>query len=269
MRTSYIRYKFNLRSLQISFLSLFLLCSLSAQSQHKNSKTNKTIEQSRLNLPEYDNRLFSYGFTIGLHLSALRPKFADVSSYLPAGSQAPFVQYDDGAGTPVYNIENTQSFGFSLGFLGNLRAAQYLDIRFMPRVGFYDFGITYLDGEGEQNRLDPPPDFTTLDLSLSAKFKSTRRGNYRMFLTAGATPMINVSSKKKLEEASKFLSVKGNNLTADVGFGVDIYFPLFKFSPEVRYSYGIPDLKASNEGQFDPNFSSLGSQVWALYLVFN
>lgn len=260
MYTTNLWYKLNLRSLQVAvgLLLLLFLVNGSLQAQQK-KQTNKTIEQSRLNLIEYDDRLLTYGFTLGLHTSALRPKF----------SSAAFRIDDEGA-PAISNIETPHAFGFSIGFLGNLRAAQYLDLRFMPRVSFYDYNIRYYNiNEGEWQVPDRQAQFTTLDLPLSVKFKSARRGNYRMFFTAGATPMLNVSSKKKIEESSEFLSVEGNNLTADLGFGVDIYFPLFKFSPEVRYSQGIPNLKSGTEGKFDSNFDSFTSRVLALYLVFN
>jgi hypothetical protein len=256
MQTAYLRNKLYLRSLQIITLLVGICLLNPAIAQNK-----KSIEKSRVNLPNYDERTLTYGFTIGLHTTSLRPRF----------SSGTFVEYDSGLPTTdtLLYIETPQKFGFSIGFLGSLKAAQYLDIRFMPQVSFFDYPITFLDKNGEEGEPERPVDFTTMDLPLSLKFKSSRRGNYRMFFTAGATAQLDLTSKKKSEERSEFLTVQGDNLTADVGFGVDIYFPLFKFSPEIRYSYGLVDLKGGNSGVYDPNFEGMSSQKIGLYLVFN
>lgn len=210
--------------------------------------------QSRDNLIGYDDRLFSYGFTLGIHTSSLRLKFAD----------------DFNLNDTTANIVAPNGVGFSIGFLTNLRLAQYLDLRLMPKVGFYQYSVDqqFVNPDYEDETFFA--DFTTIDLPLLLKYKSQRRGNFRMFYVGGVTPTVDVTGKKKREEnEERGLSLKGDNLSVELGFGTDIYFPLFKFSPEIRYSYGVMNFLNPNQQDIGQSFSRVGTQSISLYLVFN
>lgn len=214
------------------------------------------VMRSRENLQGYDQRLFTYGFTLGVHSSALRLRFSDTFT------QAPL----DG----VANITSPNGFGFSIGFLGNLKLAQYLDVRLMPKVSFYQYSIDmqFTDpGRADENHF---ADFTTIDLPLMLKFKSARRKNFRMFYVAGVSPMIDVTGKKKREEnQEEGLRISGDNLALEVGFGTDVYFPFFKFSPEIRYSHGLVNVLNNSQNEIGQAFHRIGTQSISLYLVFN
>lgn len=210
--------------------------------------------KSRDNLVEYDERLFSYGFTLGVHSSSLRLKFSDK-----------FNKNDTTA-----NIVAPNGVGFSIGFLTNLRLAQYLDIRIMPKVGFYQYSVDQQFVNPDYRDENFFADFTTVDLPLMLKYKSQRRNNFRMFYTGGVTPTVDVTGKKKREEnEERGLSLKGDNLSVELGFGTDVYFPLFKFSPEIRYSYGVMNFLNPRQQDIGQSFSRVGTQSIALYLVFN
>lgn len=211
-------------------------------------------------LPNYDNRFVTFGFSLGGHTSTLRPEFSQEFTR-------------DGAFRDTLNILPANAFGFSIGFLGNFRAADHLTIRIMPKVAFYDYKLSFdmADTSPDAPVADPVVvDFTTVDIPISLKFMSMRRGNHRMFLAGGVTPIIDVTGKKKKEENMEAgLRLSGDNLTADVGFGGDFYFPLFKFSPEIRYSYGLRDVLDKKNDQVGRAFDRLGTHMIGIYLVFN
>ena len=248
MQTSFPWNKLNLYRQKVVLFSLFgfLLLSLPAYSQNP--------ARSRENLPEYDERLLSYGFTLGVHSSALRLRFAD--QFTKNGE--------------IANIVARNGGGFSIGFLTNLRLAQYLDVRLMPKVGFYQYSIDYQFTDPDIEAENFFADFTTIDLPLMMKYKSQRRGNYRMVYVGGVTPTIDVTGKKQRQEnEEEGLRLKGDNLALELGFGTDVYFPLFKFSPEIRYSYGLINVLSNNQNEVGQNFRRMGTQSISLYLIFN
>lgn len=245
MEISRFRHQCHLHGYQIAFIFLMLLGTFSAQAQ----------ESREYNLPNYDNRFVTFGFTLGGHTATLRPKFSPTFAS----------QFQD-----TLNILPANAFGFSIGFLANFRAAEYLNVRIMPKVAFYDYKLLFETSADEVPGDPLVADFTTVDLPISLKFVSQRRENHRMFVTAGITPVIDVTGKKTKEENYESgLRISGNNLTADLGFGADFYFPLFKFSPEIRYSYGVKDVLESKTTQVGRAFDGLGTHIWAVYLVFN
>lgn len=249
MEISSFWHKCHLCSYKIALLLLLSLVSKVA-----------TAQASReYYLPTYDDRFVTFGFTLGGHTSTLRPKFSKTFV-----NQAQF--------RDTLNILPANSFGFSIGFLANFRAAEYLNIRVMPKVAFYDYKLSFQtrSNASAEPTKDVVADFTTVDIPISLKFRSMRRGNHRMFLTGGVTPIIDVTGKKKKEENFESgLRLSGDNLTADVGFGADFYFPLFKFSPEIRYSYGVKDILDNKTNNVGRAFDRMGSHIVAFYLVFN
>lgn len=263
MQTSYFWNKLHLYSNKIAGFSLLvLLLSTGAAYGQAPAVTNsygeKRTSHSRENLIGYDDRLLTYGFTLGVHSSTLRIKFSDEFTET------------NGRFDSVANIVSPNGFGFSIGFLASLRAAQYLDVRLMPKVGFYQYSVDLQDTHAETPDQNYFADFTTIDLPLMLKFKSQRRQNFRMFYVGGITPTIDVTGKKQREENSEDgLRLTGDNLSMELGFGADFYFPLFKFSPEIRYSYGLVDVLQNNQNDVGQAFQRLNTQGISLYLIFN
>ena len=80
-------------------------------------------------------------------------------------------------------------------------------------------------------------------------------------------PAIQASGNKDDEEERK-LQTAGFNLSGEFGFGFDIYFPLFKFAPEIRFSKGLLNLLQEDKFGYDDGIKSLRANVVTLYLNF-
>ena len=132
----------------------------------------------------------------------------------------------------VYSVEADWSPGFSLGFIVNYRITDLLDFRLTPKVAFYEHKLRYryTDETPTEEKL---VETTMVELPILLKYKSERRGNIRMYMVGGVKPALEASGKKQVENRSSSLGVTGTNLSLEAGFGFDLYYPLFKFSPEV------------------------------------
>lgn len=209
--------------------------------------------QVGINNPNYDDRFISYGFLIGLHTSAYQLKYSDdfVSRSLDS----------------VYSITPRWSGGFSLGFIVNMKVADFLDLRLLPTVAFYEHSLEY-------QRLDLPVidelvETTVVELPILLKYKSERRGNVRMYFVGGIKPGFEASGKNDVESAGDDnLDIKEFNLSLDAGFGLDLYYPLFKFSPEIRFSRGIHNMLGAGENKFSAGIDRLNTNTITLYFLF-
>lgn len=246
MQNTHIWHQFHLygKKVVFSLLLLFLLVP-----QIKAQHYNKTE-----NLPNYDNRWLHYGFLIGIHSSSLRMQYSDafVSDELDS----------------LHSIMAPNSFGFSLGLIANVRLADYLDLRLLPEVVFYENRMEYNTVSGAQTRIDRQLiESTFVEFPILLKYKSVRRGNSRMYLVGGIEPGIEATGKKDEAEGEK-LSIKGSNLSLQLGFGMDIYFPLFKFSPEIRFSRGLVNALSSESNRYSQPIDRLVTNTVTLYLLF-
>ena len=55
---------------------------------------------------------------------------------------------------------------------------------------------------------------------------------------------------------------------ADAGVGFDLYFPLFKFSPELRFSKGLLNVIGDDASVFKEPLSRLNTNTIQVYLIF-
>ncbi|HEY9489524.1 MAG TPA: porin family protein [Chryseosolibacter sp.] len=205
------------------------------------------------NNPNYDERKLSYGFLIGLHSTAYQIKYSDR-----------FVTPDL---DKVYSVEPGWSAGFSLGFIVNYRVTDLLDFRLTPKVAFYEHTLRYryTDETPTEEKL---VETTMVELPVLLKYKSERRGNIRMYMVGGVKPGLEASGKKDMENASTELGIKGVNLSLEAGFGFDLYYPLFKFSPELRFSRGIVNILENTTNQYGEALQRVNTNTITLYLLF-
>ncbi|MEQ9442490.1 MAG: porin family protein [Cyclobacteriaceae bacterium] len=207
------------------------------------------------NLPNYDNRWLHYGFAIGMHSSNFR------------------IQYSDSFTAPsmdsLQSVMPANSFGFSLGLIANFRLADYLDLRVTPEVVFYENRLDYRYIQGGQLVTDQQiVESTFIEVPILFKYKSVRRGNHRMYLIGGVEAAIEATGKDSGGNESDRLLIESNNLSLQAGFGLDVYFPLFKFAPELRYSRGLLNILSDNENRYSQPLTQVAVNTITLYLLF-
>jgi hypothetical protein len=204
---------------------------------------------ARKNNPFYDEkRKITYGFLIGLHTTAYQIKYSNE-----------FVDDPD-----LHSIVPEWKPGFSLGFLVNYRAHEFVDLRITPKVAFYEHALTYryIGDPSKQQLIET----TMVELPMLVKYKSMRRGNIRMYVIGGIKPGIEASDKR--ENISDALEVNAFNLNMETGIGFDLYFPLFKFSPEIRFSRGLLNQLGDSQNDFSKSLSRINTNTITFYMVF-
>src|SRR5690606_4732134 len=244
MQGTYIWNKLGLQRPKIACLIVAMVVSVGCFGQGK--------KWTRKNNPNYDERKFSYGFLIGLHSSALQLEYSDR-----------FVTPDFDT---LYAVHPEWSAGFSLGFIVNYRATEFLDLRVTPKVSFYEHKLKYVFTNDVP--IDHLVETTMVELPLLVKYKSVRRGNVRMYMIGGVTPSIEASGKKDLEAATDALELERFNISLEAGFGFDLYYPLFKFSPEIRYARGVVDMLGNRNNVFGQPLQRVTMNTVTVYLLF-
>jgi hypothetical protein len=243
MQTVNVRDQFYLHRAKIILLGLLFVCGF-AQAQ--------SFKWARRNNPNYDERKITYGFLIGLHTTSYQ------------------IEYSDSIVSP--NFDSLHSViphwkpGFSLGFIVNYRITEFLDLRLTPEVAFYEHRLQYNFTDGTSR--DQLVETTMVEFPLLLKYKSMRRGNIRMYMIGGIKPGIEASGKKEIENSSTQLEVKNMNLNLEAGIGFDLYFPLFKFSPEIRFSRGMTDVLDNKDNIYGQPLRRVNTNTVTVYLLF-
>lgn len=228
-----------MKSFSLLILALFVVVKVQAQ------------DPRWTNLPFYDDKFMHYGFTLGVNASGFKSKVS--SSY-----------FNTGVNDTTLNVSPTYTPGFSLGFIVNFRLHDHFDFRVLPTVGFYSRSVTYdFLNSSEKQTIES----TFMEIPVMLKYKSVRRGNSRMYVLGGFKAGIEAGAKKKQRKPSD-LRTDGFDLCLDLGVGMDIYCPLFKFSPEIRFSHGLLNLLSNDPNVYSSSLSRLSSNTISLFLNF-
>jgi len=242
MQDTNILYKFYIHRLKI-ILTLCLIANVLL------CEAQRTRWVQRNN-PNYDDKKLTYGFLIALHTANYQVDYADK-----------FVtqQFDT-----VHSVNPMWSSGFSLGFIVNYRINEFLDLRLTPQVAFYEQSVRYQ--YTDETFTDATVESTMVEVPLLLKYKSERRGNIRMYMIGGVKPAFEASGRK--EQTKEELELKGTNISIEAGFGFDLYYPLFKFSPEIRFSRGLIDILGNTTNEFGQPLTRVNTNTVTVYFLF-
>lgn len=209
------------------------------------------------NLLKYDNQLVHFGFMIGYNNFDfnIRPK-------------NDLLEYDS-----MMVVNTTPLSGFNLGLIADLRMGKYFDLRFIPGLSFGDrivnYIIRYADGTDVLTKKNVESVY--LDLPLLIKFKSSRMHNVRAYVIAGAQYSLDLISAAKKQEAHPreiFVKLYPNDVQAQVGVGFDFYCTYFKFSTELKMSFGMLNLMVPEDNIYINSIHSLKSKILQISFMF-
>lgn len=243
MFSSNLRYKFDLLGKKVAVLLAGLLLAMGAYAQADQEVYN----------PRYDDRkIVTYGFSLAAHSASFRLKYSEY--FTTPGMDS------------VHSIMPRKRPGFKLGFIVNFKLAQFLDARITPTVSFSEYVLEYnYVGGNQYNEL---VESTGVEFPVLFKYKSQRRNNMRMYLVGGVTPVIEAAGRSKLSEDLNRLQLDQVNVNLEIGFGLDMYYPLFKFSPEVRFAYGTINLLTDTVNDKSVGLSDLRTKTLTFYFHF-
>ncbi len=210
-------------------------------------------EGFQYNLPYSDSKWLHYGFSIGLHSSSFKIKYSER-----------FISNDLDT---VHSIMPANAFGFSLGFITDFRLADQFNVRILPKVSFYEFPVefNYTSQTTDLQLIEA----TFVEVPVLLKYKSERYKNFRVYVVGGVAPGFEVSGKKRKAQSDNKLLATEFNVNLELGIGIDMYYPLFKFSPEIRFSKGLLNMLKPDKYGYSEGIESMNMNVVSLFFQFS
>ncbi len=178
--------------------------------------------QTRIpNMPEHDSKWYYFGITFGFNYASFRtaasPSFAHTDTFL--------------------QVQPQWGPGFNLGIMGNLKLSNFIDLRFIPSLVFSEKSFKTRNMAREEEVLNIESIYMNLPLQL--KFKSDRIHNFRFYGLLGGKFDYDLSANARSRRQDEKLRVKAIDVGAEVGIGLEFYYPNFIFSPELKLGQGF------------------------------
>ena len=176
-------------------------------------------------LPYIDQRRLHLGFSLGVHTQDL---VFTQNGYTTEEGENWFAE-----------IPNF-SPGFAVGLVADLAFTEQLNLRFTPSMYFGSKTVKFRE-QNTKERLTQDIKSNYLALPVNLKYSSRRVNNYRPYMMAGVSPMLDLSKRKETP-----ILLKRFDTCIEIGLGCDVYLPYFKLIPELNFSFGLFNLLAKN-----------------------
>ena len=213
-------------------------------------------QQRRKNLAAFDTKKYHFGFAISGNRSdfnlALTPDYSFSDS--------------------LQSIINQPQAGFDLGLVASWDATKNLHVRFIPGLSFQDRSLEYrFEEDGGTDLKVRRTESVYLNFPLLLKLRTDRVGNYAAYALVGAKFSKDMQSQEETNQqlASDFiLRLESGNSSIDLGAGVDIFLPFFKFSIEGKFELGNRNILIQDDSQYSAPLQSLKTRSFILSLCF-
>ena len=199
----------------------------------------------------YDNQLYHFGFIIGVSNTKFQIEYGDLFT-----NQADFEQ-----------ILSKYQPGFNVGIIMDAKIGKNLNLRVTPSFNFTDQNLYFFKNNISTIYPQNNTGVSNFEIPIYLKYRSNRVNNGRAYILLGGNYMIDLSATEELVQAQEIEFYK-KNYSLDIGFGVDIYFAYFKFSPEIKYSYGLKNMLIDQGNEFNKMINRLSTRGILVSLTF-
>ncbi|MBQ9356640.1 MAG: PorT family protein [Prevotella sp.] len=221
------------------------------------------------NKPYIDLRPMHFGIQIGLNMQDVELQ--------NVGPQLVTMADETQQEQLVLCDADTWNPGFCVGVVADMRLSQHLALRIAPTMHFGSKHLVFrnmydLNDGGHPRETTQDMKNTYISLPIDLKFSAERFNNYRPYMIAGVSPMLNLSGKDQ-----DFIHLKRFDTMVELGLGCDYYLPFFKLIPELKFCYSLSnafdshhadELRDSNRQLFARSVNAAYSKMIVLTFYF-
>ncbi len=203
------------------------------------------------NFKDFNRKSYYFGINIGFNNSGYK---LHQSSF--------FINNDS-----IRVTEGLNEIGVNMHMITNLKLGEYFDFRFLPGFSFAQRGFEF-SAVSNQERIDVRKiESVFFELPFHLRFKSEPYKDKRMFVVAGLKYSYDVQTNSKSRKT--LLKIAPHDFQYEVGVGMQMFYPYFIFSPEIKFSRGISNIllydRVQNEARVLEN---VASQIFTISFNF-
>ena len=210
------------------------------------------------NLYDFDQKRLHFGFQLGLTNNG----FA--------------IEHDLSRADSLINLQVGRQPGFTIRVVSELHMGTYFGLRFTPGIAFVarDLEYTYRTPNGiASSPKIRTIESTFIDIPLYLKYRSARVNNFAQYVFVGFNYAVDLASQQyvdnQVDEVGQFIvKIKRNNFMGEIGVGFDFFLEYFKFSPELRFSYGFNNVLVPENTLYSRPIDALNSRIFGIAFNF-
>ena len=208
------------------------------------------------NLPKFDYKRLHFGFQLGLSSNG----FA--------------LDHDLTQSDSLIRLETGTQPGLIIHVVSELHFGPYFGLRFTPGIAFAARDLSYqYYSTGVSSPIVKTVESTFIETPIFLKYRSKRFNNFAQYVMVGFNYGFDLASQQFTdnnvdESGERLVKLKQSNYSAEVGVGFDFFLEYFKFSPELKFSYGLNNIIVKEPTKFALPINDLRSRIFVLALNF-
>jgi len=219
------------------------------------SISSSPVLHAQMNMPKHDKKIVHFGISLGFN----RANFAVTHSDR-------FIYHDT-----IKVVDSPKSMGFNVGIVSDLHLGNHGSLRFIPTLVFAEKDLRYTETSSEGSIMtNKTIESIILQFPLTYKYKSDRfYDNFRFYALGGARFDWDLGSNSKARRANDIVKISSIDYSLEYGLGLEFYFPLFIFSPEIKFTKGIGNLHVPTDNfRYSDVLDKLRSQYLTISFQF-
>jgi len=202
------------------------------------------------NFRDFNRKSYYFGINIGFNSSGYKLQ------------QSGFFINNDS----IKVTEGNSEVGVNMHMITNLKLGEYFDFRFLPGFSFAQRGLEFTS-VADSKVVERKIESVFFELPFHIRFKSEPYKDKRMFVVAGLKYSYDVQTNSKSRKS--LIRIAPHDFQYEVGVGMQMFYPYFIFSPEIKFSRGLGNIliydKSQNEARVLEN---VVSQIFTISFNF-
>jgi len=202
------------------------------------------------NFRDFNRKSYYFGINIGFNSSGYKLQ------------QSGFFINNDS----IKVTEGKSEVGVNMHMVTNLKLGEYFDFRFLPGFSFAQRGLEFTN-VSDSKVIERKIESVFFELPFHIRFKSEPYKDKRMFVVAGLKYSYDVQTNSKSRKS--LIRIAPHDFQYEVGVGMQMFYPYFIFSPEIKFSRGLGNIliydKSQNEARVLEN---VVSQIFTISFNF-
>ena len=129
----------------------------------------------------------------------------------------------------------------------------------------------FVGQDGSFNLVTREIESTYLDFPLLMKYRSARLNNFAAYVIGGLKYSIDLASNENVSNddiPESIIKLKRNTTSAEVGVGTDFFLPYFKFSLELKMSYGLQNVLVKDNTELSNPIDRILPKMFFITFLF-
>ena len=215
----------------------------------------QSVGKGNYNFLDFNKRNYYFGITLAYNKSDYR--IFRSKNFLPIANDS------------IAGIEGIKGPGFNLQIVSNLKIGDNFDLRFLPGFSFAERRVEFDPTLKTAKNYEKPVESVFVELPFHIRYKSAPYYDKRLFVMGGIKYSYDIQSKSRQRTFANNLRIAPADFQVEMGAGVQMFFPYFIFSPEIKFSHGLGNILIFQNGSRESSvIEKLMSRTFTISLHF-